>query len=599
MYIPNVRFGPPLSPALRGTPVATADRAATVAAAAAAAASPAAACDFQPDVDYFLLAGKGKEEMVRANSNKAECCQLCAEKNRLAPVASAKLFARMAAGSLQLSALKAYAKAGVTSCFPPGHGEIPKVPTTPPVDNSAVSDHDKSLALLVTSANTQELRANAIRDAIRHAWSSYKTHAWGNDELLPIAGKGRNRGFNMAVTMVDSLDTLWLAGLKDEFIDARDWLAAHFHNKINAIGKTVSVFETTIRVLGGLLSAYDLSQEKIFLDLAVKLGQKILGVVTARGVTPYTFAGGRGGSSCPSLAESGTLQLEMRYLSHVTGDAIFAAKTMKFYETVQGYQAIDGLWPNCFERGRGKITMGADGDSFYEYLLKVWIQGGKRPEEDFLKGMYDKAVEGMEKHMVKKGADGLTYLGTATWDNHGVSYVPEMEHLTCFVPGWIGLGAQQLSEDLRQRRMKLADDIAYTCWQMYEKQPTGIAPERVKGEAMDLSKTNTKEYILRPEASEGWWYMWELTKEPKYREWGWKTFLAFEKWLWVPHGYASLKDVRQTSKTYMDRMESFFIAETLKYLLLLQDETHGMKLDRYVFNTEAHPLSILEFAPKP
>lgn len=583
------------SPQLRGT----------------AMASATSTCDFQQDVDYFLLAGRGKEEMVKASSNKAECCQICIDKNRQTPGACTVAVLSSSsdsppsgcwikgAGSMKiLAALKPNLKPGVMACFPPGHGEMPTVPTAPPVDSTAVAEHEKGLTLLISSVTTQDMRANAVRDSIRHAWSCYKTFAWGNDELLPIAGKGRNRGFNLAVTMVDSLDTLWLAGLKEEFNDARDWLVAHFHNKINAIGKTVSVFETTIRVLGGLLSAYDLSKESAFLDLAVKMGQKILAVVTARGITPYTFAGGRGGSGCPSLAESGTLQLEMRYLSHVTGDQTFAAKTMKFYETVRGYKSLDGLWPNCFERGRGKITFGADGDSFYEYLLKVWIQGGKRQEEDYLKGMYDKAVEGMEKHLVRKGADGLTYLGTATWEATGASYVQEMEHLTCFVPGWIALGAQHWQDDLRQRRMQLADSIAYTCWQMYEKQPTGIGPERVKSEAMDLSKTNTKEYILRPEAVEGWWYMWELTQDTKYRDWGWKTLLAFEKWLWVPHGYASLKDVRQTSKSYLDRMESFFIAETLKYLLLLQAD-HDVKLDRYVFNTEAHPLSILDFAPKP
>eukprot|EP00913_Durusdinium_trenchii_P007172 g6747.t1 len=96
--------------------------------------------------------------------------------------------------------------------------------------------------------------------------------------------------------------------------------------------------------------------------------------------------------------------------------------------------------------------------------------------------MYDKAVKGLQKHLVRKARE-------------------EMEHLMCFVPGWLALGAQH-SED-RATVMELADAIAYTCWQMYEQQPTGISPERVKGEAMDLSKTNTREYILRPEALEG------------------------------------------------------------------------------------------------
>ena len=125
---------------------------------------------------------------------------------------------------------------------------------------------------------------------------------------------------------------------------------------------------------------------------------------------------------------------------------------------------------------------------------------------------------------------------------------------------------------------------------MYEQQPTGIGPERVKGQRMDLSKTDTREYILRPEAAEGWWYMYELTRDDKYREWGWKTFLNFEKHLRVAHGYASLRDVRDPRRGKMDRMESFFLAETMKYLYLLQDPARPLDLEKYVLNTEAHVL---------
>ena len=88
--------------------------------------------------------------------------------------------------------------------------------------------------------------------------------------------------------------------------------------------------------------------------------------------------------------------------------------------------------------------------------------------------------------------------------------------------------------------------------------------------------------------------MWELTENPKYREWGWRTFIAFEKNLRAAHGYASIRDVtaRSGRPQYMDRMESFFLAETMKYLYLLQDPTRPLPLDRYVLNTEAHPFYI-------
>jgi len=283
----------------------------------------------------------------------------------------------------------------------------------------------------------------------------------------------------------------------------------------------------------------------------------------------------------------------MRHLSRITGDPSFADKVNKFYDTVREKPSIDGLWPNCFMNGKGKITFGADGDSFYEYLLKVWVQGGQ--QEDQMWNMFDAAADGLEKHLLRKGPDGLSYLGTMNWAGGGQpgAYVEEMEHLTCFVPGWLALGAMsKRGEPKRARRMEIADELANTCWQMYAQQPTGIGPERVKRMKMDLSATDTREYILRPEALEGWFYMRELTGDPKYREYGWQTFHAFETHLRVKHGYASLKDVRNPGKGFIDKMESFFFAETLKYLYLLQSPDHEMKLDKYVFNTEAHPLSI-------
>jgi len=353
------------------------------------------------------------------------------------------------------------------------------------------------------------------------------------------------------------------------------------------------VFETTIRSLGGLLSAYELSKEPVFLDLSKQLGHRIVDAIKEGGIAPYLFGGGNGGSKCRTLAESGTTQLELRYLAHVSGDDSFRARADEFYRTIQKYPSLDGLWPNCFQNGKGTITFGADGDSFYEYLLKVWLQGGRK--DDRLWSMYKAAANALEKYLLHKSPDGLDLVGVGVWNGvpGEVKLSEEMEHLACFVPGWLGLGAQYMEGEEKARRMDLAESIAFTCWRMYERQPTGIGPERVKRGLFDLSATDTREYILRPEALEAWWYMHELTGKQQYREWGWKAFQAFEKHLWVPSGYASLKDVRDTSKGHLDRMESFFLAETLKYAYLLQDPDHEVKLDRYVMNTEAHPLPIL------
>ena len=108
-------------------------------------------------------------------------------------------------------------------------------------------------------------RQKAVVGAFKHAWTAYKSFAWGKDELKPVS-KSSNEWFNLGLTLVDSLDTMWLMGLKDEFYEAREWIQYEMNI---AQDKDVNLFETTIRVLGGLLSTYHLTGDTLFLDKAV------------------------------------------------------------------------------------------------------------------------------------------------------------------------------------------------------------------------------------------------------------------------------------------------------------------------------------------
>ena len=109
-------------------------------------------------------------------------------------------------------------------------------------------------------------RQKHVINAFKHAWKAYKLYAWGKDELKPIS-KESNEWFNLGLTLIDSLDTMWLMGLSDEFREARRWVEKEM---IVAPDKDVNLFETTIRVLGGLLSTYHLTQDKLFLKKAVR-----------------------------------------------------------------------------------------------------------------------------------------------------------------------------------------------------------------------------------------------------------------------------------------------------------------------------------------
>lgn len=110
-------------------------------------------------------------------------------------------------------------------------------------------------------------RQQAVVDAFKHAWKAYKTYAWGHDELKPMA-KSYSEWFNLGLTLVDSLDTMYIMGLDKEFDEAREWVATSMNLGVN---KDVNLFECTIRVLGGLLSAHHLTGDEMFKDKAVKI----------------------------------------------------------------------------------------------------------------------------------------------------------------------------------------------------------------------------------------------------------------------------------------------------------------------------------------
>ena len=137
--------------------------------------------------------------------------------------------------------------------------------------------------------------------------------------------------------------------------------------------------------------------------------------------------------------------------------------------------------------------------------------------------------------------------------------------------------------------------LTYTCYQMYARMPTGISPEYVQfhnGEDFTPGPDG-RHYLLRPEAVESFFVLYHLTGDPIYREWGWEVFQAIERYCKTEAGYGQLKNVRNKHRPPEDTMESFFLAETLKYLYLLFDpDTPIDLLHKHVFNTEAHPMRI-------
>lgn len=161
--------------------------------------------------------------------------------------------------------------------------------------------------------------------------------------------------------------------------------------------------------------------------------------------------------------------------------------------------------------------MGALADSFYEYLLKSWLQSGK--EDDQARRMYIEAIDSMLKKLTRTTKGGLLYFGQLKYD----SFEPKMEHLACFSGGMIALGGKTLYQDSdsdKGKYVSIGANITNTCHESYVRTKTRIGPETfVINDNNDkfTSASNERYYILRPETIESYFYLWRITKDPKYR----------------------------------------------------------------------------------
>ena len=168
-----------------------------------------------------------------------------------------------------------------------------------------------------------------------------------------------------------------------------------------------------------------------------------------------------------------------------------------------------------------------------------------------------------------------------------------MEHLTCFAGGLLALAVQTGVRGIdREATLEAAKGITETCYLMYHKQKRGLSPEKVSMHNMHAADGNSAYYIQRPEAIESLFYLWRITKDEKYREWGWEIAQSINKHCRVENGFSGLNNIDRDPTDLNDNQESFFLAETLKYLYLLFADDSVVPLDKYVFNTEAHPIPI-------
>jgi mannosidase alpha-like ER degradation enhancer 2 len=416
--------------------------------------------------------------------------------------------------------------------------------------------------------------ATEVQDAFLHAWSGYERFAWGHDQLLPLSGGFRDwYGTSLYMTPLDAFDTMLLMGLDDHAASAKDLVLSNlsFDHDI-----TVQVFEVTIRLLGGLISAYQMDGDDRFLAKAVDLADRLLPAFESATGMPYVRVNLRTGVrewQVNNPAEIGTLMLEFGSLSRITGDPRYYDTAKRAVAAVFSRRSAIGLvgttidvetgeWQNTASHVSGMI------DSYYEYLLKAWLLFD---DPDF-RDMWEASVAAINTYLADQTPSGFWY-GHADMDT-GTRTATRFGALDAFLPAVLALGG-----DL-DRAEALMESV-FRMWTTFRIEPEQM--DYATGEAVHAG------YPLRPEAIESAYYLWRITGDARYVEMARVMFEAIVEYCRTTDGFAALASVLTMEQA--DQMESFFLAETLKYAYLVFAPDSVLPFGSVVFNTEAHPIA--------
>src|SRR3984893_18182119 len=434
--------------------------------------------------------------------------------------------------------------------------------------------------------------AAEVRAEFLHAWNGYKKYAWGHDDLRPLSKTPHDwYGQTLLMTPVDALDTMILMSLTDEAKNTREYIARSL-----SFDKDIEVqnFEITIRLLGGLLSSYQLTNDGRLLNLAEDLGNRLLPVFNSPTGLPYRYVNlktGRVRDAKTNPAEAGTLLIEFGTLARLTHKPIFYEKAKRALVEIYKHRSSIGLVGTWIDVETGKWAdtdshVSGAIDSYYEYLLKCWLLF----DDEDCHRMWLDSIAAINRYLADTvpvdtlvvghplPKEGLRYKNSELWYGHadmntGNRTATTYGALDAFFPAVLAL-----SGDLdRAQRLQ---GSSFGMWMK-----NGIEPEELNYKTMEITDPA---YHLRPEIIESAYYLYRRTRHPEYYQEGQDMFADFVKYCRTDEGYAALKSV--VTKEQSDSMQSFVFAETFKYFYLLFAPPKTLDFDHVIFNTEAHPI---------
>ena len=424
---------------------------------------------------------------------------------------------------------------------------------------SSPDPHADSLAMLI--------RAETIR-----SWHSYERYAWGHDGFRPLSRKAYDwYSAPLGITLIDAYSTLSIMGFKQEVHKIEKYVADSISFDRDTFVKT---FEVNIRILGGLLDMYELSQNPAILKKAEDFGKRLLPAFRSPTGIPYYWVNLKTGAvrgDTVNVAEGGTYLIEMGALSFFTGKPVYYQAAKRATKALYSRRSPLGLVAQNIDVRTGKWLdeqshIGACIDSYYEYILKGWLLF-RDPE---LKTMWDNSIEAINRYI----ADDR---GSTLW--YGVSSMKTGKRIATTVTLYDAFFAGQLTlaGDLdRAKRLQASWD------RLWKK--NGLEPM-----AYDYGRDSilSAEYDLNPEIIESAYYLYHRTGDPLYRQRVEAYFNDLERYCSTDAGFCSIRDVRTKEK--LDDLPSFFFAETMKYFYLTFANPRHVGFAEVIFSTEAHP----------
>ena len=432
--------------------------------------------------------------------------------------------------------------------------------------------------LPATSHAAEDWRALAedVRGEMRWAWGQYREHAWGKDQITPISGGSESfsiKGQHVGLSLIEALDTLWLMELDAEFQDGVDWVKANLSFDIDG---EVSVFETIIRLVGGLLSAWTAGGDRVLLAKARDLADRLMPAFEASPIgLPHRYVNLRTGAvrgQVTNPAEIGSCITEFGVLSRATGNERYVAAAKTALVALYDRRSKIGLIPDAVDCMTGewksrRATIAPPSDSYYEYLWDGWDLLGDR---DCL-AMYRSCTAAILKHQ-QATIDGRLWFVDVDFET-GARLNTEQDELASFYGGLLAQGGARKTGE------------AYTAsWESVQKK-FGILPE---GYDPANGKVTQPGNALRPELADAAFNHWLLDRDERWRYLVRDHYQAMKRWNRAPYGYAVMADV--VAKTQADHCPGYWWSEQMKYYWLIFSNCRRFDYRNNYLSTEGNVL---------